>query len=81
MNHKQYLCYAWGETDWPEARIVSGQAEVEKFVDEQWAGGDEDILQCAMIDFIAHDWHDGALEWPFEIGGVRIELVNYFHGK
>ena len=76
------LCYAWGETDRPSVMIARTRDEVQHFIVAEWLGVEDAIdddfqpeLPKIMARIDAHDWHDGALEWEFEIGGVRLEDV------
>lgn len=77
-----WLCYAWGETDYPVAEFVRDRAGVETFIVREWLGdkdsrgGDgEPSLPGIMDEFDEHDWspNEDPLTWEFEIGGVRIE--------
>lgn len=74
------LCYAWGETDRPHFLAARTAEEVHHFIVAEWLGVEDAIdadfeeeLPKIMANLAEHDWDDGALEWEFEIGGVRIE--------
>ncbi len=71
------LCYAWGETDRPDARLAKTAADVRHFLMEEAFGDDKDpALNEWMQEIASHDWReDGELKWEFEIGGVRLEDV------
>jgi hypothetical protein len=79
----QYLCYAWGESDWPVAAFAADWSGVRHFIIEQWLG-DADAqdydgtptLVRLKEEFDAPEWDMvDSLEWTFEIGGVRITKV------
>lgn len=77
------LCYAWGETDRPSVMTARTRDDVLRFIVAEWLGVEDAIdadfkpeLPKIMARLDAHDWNDGALEWEFEIGGVRIEDVS-----
>jgi hypothetical protein len=81
-----FLCYAWGETDLPEARLVRTEDEWRAFVVEaQWGPvalfdlDDEDQeAVAAQVAYIAHDMGDNNEgEIRFEIGGVSVERVTF----
>ena len=76
------LCYACGETGRPSVMVARTRDDVRRFIVTEWLGVEDAIdadfqpeLPKIMARLDAHDWHDGALEWEFEIGGVRIEDV------
>lgn len=76
------LCYAWGETDRPSVMTARTRDDVRRFIVAEWLGIEDAIdanfeleLPRIMAEIEAHDWDNGALEWEFEIGGVRIEDV------
>lgn len=71
------LCYAWGETDRPDACLVKTADEVRRFLIREAFGNDKDPMLAEWMKEIAEwDWReDGQLEWTFEIGGVRLEDV------
>lgn len=82
------LCYAWGETDRPSVMTARTRDDVRRFVVAEWLGVEDAIdadfepeLPKIMAMLDAHDWNDGALEWKFEIGGVRIEDVSVTVGE
>jgi hypothetical protein len=77
------LCYAWGETDRPCARVVRTLAEVRAFIVEQWLGSEDSkdadgdpMLPGILAEIADHDWRDDqSLIWEFEIGGVKLTDV------
>lgn len=77
------LCYAWGETDRPVVMVARTYDDVRRFIVAEWLGVEDAIdanfepeLPKILDKIDSHDWNDGALEWEFEIGGVRIEDVS-----
>ncbi|MGJ7523271.1 hypothetical protein ACSFA0_22505 [Variovorax sp. LT1P1] len=77
-----FLCYAWGESDKPIARLLVSRDEVESFIVAEWTGGDgskgEEGEPCGQTlrTFAAHDWNtESILEFRFERGGLQIEQV------
>lgn len=77
MNVKEvWLCYAYGETEWPCVVIASNREQIRQFVIDEWLGdSDDEQLPEIMERIDAYDWKDGTLEWRFEIGGVKISKV------
>lgn len=77
------LCYAWGESDRPCARVVHTLEEVKAFIVEQWLGSedsvggdDEPVLPGLLAEIAEHDWQDDqSLTWDFEIGGLKLTDV------
>lgn len=71
------LCYAWGESDRPEARIAKSAEEVRQFLITEAFGDDKDeTLGEWMQELAVWDWReDGQLRWEFEIGGVWLEDI------
>ena len=71
-----WLCYAYGETEWPCVVIASNREQIRQFVIDEWLGdSDDEQLPEIMERIDAYDWKDGTLEWRFEIGGVKISKV------
>ena len=71
------LCQAWGESDRPFAFIAYTEAEVRKFIVNQWWGDETDErVDEVMSDLRGHDWKDEP-EWhaEFEIGGVSFKPI------
>lgn len=71
------LCQAWGESDRPCAFIAYTEAEVRKFIVNQWWGDETDErVDEVMSDLRGHDWKDEP-EWhaEFEIGGVSFKPI------
>lgn len=68
------LCYAWGETDRPDAYLAKTDEDVRRFLITEAFGNDKDpMLGEWMQELATWDWdEDGELEWNFEIGGVRL---------
>lgn len=71
------LCYAWGETDRPNAMLAKSKEEVRRFIVLEWIDDDKDpMVQEIMDELAAHDWReDGELRYEFEIGGCTFEDV------
>ena len=71
------LCYAWGETDRPDACLMKTAEDIRGFLIREVFGNDKDpMLAEWMQELAAWDWReDGKLQWDFEIGGVRLEDV------
>jgi hypothetical protein len=71
------LCYAWGETDRPNAMLAKSKEEVRRFIVLEWIDDDKDpMVQEIMDELAAHDWNeDGELGYEFEIGGCVFEDV------
>jgi len=71
------LCYAWGETDRPDAYLAKSADDVKRFIVTEWIDDENDPTVKEVMDEIAsHDWSDdGQLQYDFEIGGIRFEDV------
>lgn len=71
------LCYAWGETDRPDAFLAKSAADVKRFIVTEWIDDENDpTVKEVMEELAAHDWReDGELKYEFEIGGVCFEDV------
>lgn len=83
-NGLQYLCYAWGESDWPVAQFARTRADVVRFFQDQWFGEPPEEMHPdnranwddVMAQFDAPEWDMvDTLQWEFEIGGVRVTKV------
>lgn len=78
-----WLCYAWGESDYPIAELAVTRDDVIRFLCEFWFGcsvenypKDEDAVS-AVAEFDAPEWDEGdTLTWKFEIGGVQITRLS-----
>ncbi|WP_059413058.1 hypothetical protein [Cupriavidus basilensis] len=82
-----YLCKAWGETDFPAAAIVTGLDGVRAFLVAEWLGSEDhqdddgtNSLDAALQD-MQEQWalEGEAWEWSieFEIGGVSVQKVGH----
>ncbi len=71
------LCYAWGETDRPDACLAKSAADVKRFIVTEWIDDENDpTVKEVMEELAAHDWNeDGQLQYDFELGGIRFEDV------
>lgn len=71
------LCYAYGETDRPDAFLAKSSEDVRRFIVTEWIGDDSDPhVQEVMDELARHDWREERkLLYEFEIGGVRFEDV------
>lgn len=71
------LCYAWGETDRPDAFFAKSADELRRFIATEWIGDENDpYLKEVMAEIAAHDWREESkLLYEFEIGGVSFEDV------
>ncbi|GKS96917.1 hypothetical protein [Acidovorax sp. SUPP2825] len=84
-SEAQYLCQAWGETDYPVVAIVTGLGAVSAFLVEMWLGdadGKHDdgtkALPAALAD-MQEEWKREGDTWKwsieFEIGGISVQKV------
>lgn len=71
------LCYAWGETDRPDAFFARSADELRRFIATEWIGDENDpYLKEVMAEIAQHDWREESkLLYEFEIGGVSFEDV------
>lgn len=82
-----YLCYAWGETDFPVFRFVNTPEEVGQFFCDEWFGQQPEAMveenrecydhamQRVRSDRLDPDGWDGTdeISFEFEIGGISIK--------
>lgn len=84
----QFLCQAWGETDFPAVAIVTGLDAVRQFLISQWLGSADkeaddgtNMLDDAMQGMLV-EWELEGPAWKwganFEIGGVSVQRVADF---
>jgi hypothetical protein len=71
------LCYAHGETDRPDVYLARSAADVLRFIVMEWIDDVNDpTVKEVMAELEKHDWNEeSALDYQFEIGGVRFEDV------
>lgn len=79
-----YLCFAYGESEYPAAVIATTREAVLKFLVDEWFGEQPEKMCAANREqwdeavslFDNQDWREeGPLEWKFEIGGIKIRQV------
>ncbi|MGE0350029.1 hypothetical protein [Hydrogenophaga sp.] len=76
-NALPLLCEAWGESDLPCAFIAYTEAEIRKFIVNEWLGDPDDPHATEVIKELANrDWPEKG-DWvaEFEIGGVSFKRV------
>lgn len=85
-NEPGYLCYAWGESDFPAFRFVPAADDVAQFLCDEWFGEQPETMHPEnreQFDYAMRrvradrddpDAWDGtdSIVFEFEIGGIKV---------
>lgn len=85
-SEEGYLCFAWGESDKPIARLCHTRDEVLQFFVDEWFGEKPEDMHPdnrnnwdEVVAEFDGEWDMvDELQWTFEIGGVRVHKCFFY---